>query len=75
MVGETVHYVSHGSPVRADGTQEYTSQCRAAIVTDVTDPSGVLAELCVLNPEGIFFKRVRHDNAEGPGTWHYMGHS
>lgn len=34
-VGRPVHYVSHGSPVRADGAQAYEPQCRAAIVTEV----------------------------------------
>lgn len=57
--GDQVHYVSHGSPVRADGTQAYESQCRAAIVTEV--PGGVEAPqvlgLCVLNPAGMFFDR------------------
>lgn len=34
-VGRIVHYVSHGTPVRNDGTQAYTSECRAAIVTGI----------------------------------------
>lgn len=34
-VGRIVHYVSEGSPVRADGTQKYTKQCRAAVMTTV----------------------------------------
>lgn len=34
-VGRVVHYVSHGTPPRADGSQMYTSQCRAATVTEV----------------------------------------
>ncbi|MGH3783156.1 MAG: hypothetical protein ACRDZY_08370 [Acidimicrobiales bacterium] len=33
-VGLTVHYVSHGTPLRPDGTQVYTCQCRAAVVTE-----------------------------------------
>ncbi|MEO6084704.1 MAG: hypothetical protein ABIQ18_16505 [Umezawaea sp.] len=36
-VGRIVHYVSHGTPVRPDGSQAYTSECRAAIVTAVHD--------------------------------------
>ena len=54
-VGRIVHYVSHGTPVRKDGTQAFTSQCRAAIVTEVDqqDPSRV--GLAVLNPAGQFF--------------------
>ena len=60
QVTDLVHYVSHGSPVRADGTQAYKSVCRAAIVTEVY-PGQVTgdmpyAALCVLNPTGQFFK-------------------
>jgi hypothetical protein len=60
-VGRVVHYVSHGTPVRADGTQAFTSQCRAADVTEVdpADPSRVY--LMVKNPTGIFF----HSLADG----------
>ena len=58
-VGRIVHYVSHGTPVRADGGQAYASQCRAAIITGVpTDPpaGGHLdIGLAVLNPKGMFF--------------------
>ena len=58
-IGQMVHYVSHGTPPRGDGTQAYTSECRAAIVTeltsDPTDPGQV--GLCVLNPTGQFFNR------------------
>lgn len=34
-VGRVAHYVSEGSPVRPDGTQKYTRQCRAATITEV----------------------------------------
>lgn len=34
-VGRIVHYVSHGTPIRPDGTQAYTQQCRAATITEV----------------------------------------
>jgi hypothetical protein len=37
-VGRTVHYVSHGTPVRGDGSQAFTAECRAAIVTEVVVP-------------------------------------
>ncbi len=64
-VGRVVHYVSHGTPVRADGTQAYTSQCRAAVVTavrdmDTVDPrnGGVPnVDLFVMNPTGIFLNQ------------------
>lgn len=77
-VSRTVHYVSYGTP-----GGEYTSECRAAIVTAVDDYQyPALNEdgthighvsLCVLNPEGMFFnKTVRHDEADKRGgTWHW----
>ena len=34
-VGRMVHYVSHGTPSRPDGSQAYESQCRAAVITEV----------------------------------------
>lgn len=82
-VGRVVHYVSHGTPIRPDGTQAYTAQCRAAIVTEVamipgtedvidSEPIG----LCVLNPTGMFFRTMaeggcHHDEQQGAGTWHW----
>lgn len=80
-IGRIVHYVSYGTPPRADGSQVYTSHCRAAIVTEVTehpDADGT-AGLCVLNPTGQFFNQnVAHaeDKAAGAedhpgGTWHW----
>jgi len=70
-VGRIVHYVSYGTP-----GGEYTSQCRAAIVTEVTEnPDGgsPFASLCVLNPEGQFFNRYVHLDPTGTvgGTWHW----
>ena len=72
-VGRIVHYVSHGTPVRGDGTQAYTKQCRAAIVTEVVPLEGADAAqadienwdedqrcrvgLAVLNPTGMFFNQ------------------
>lgn len=68
-VGRVVHYQSHGSPVRPDGTQAYTPECRAAIITEVGDwPDGISEAdrpniavpvgLCVLNPTGLFFRTI-----------------
>ena len=64
-VGRIVHYVSYGTPVRADGTQAFTSQCRAADVTEVdpADPNRV--GLMVKNPTGLFF----HSLADGGCTY------
>jgi hypothetical protein len=86
-VGRVVHYVSPGTPVRADGTQAFTAQCRAAIVTEVGDPDGADADLgrvglCVLNPTGQFFHALAAggcryaDEPDGSGrmpggTWHW----
>jgi hypothetical protein len=78
-VGRVVHYVSHGTPVRGDGTQAYASACRAAIVTGVyfSDPEMTQpvdrADLAVLNPTGMFFnEHVEQDeDAHAGGTWHW----
>lgn len=75
-VGRVVHYRSYGTP-----GGEYAPQCRAAIVTEVTehpDADGTVG-LAVLNPTGMFFNRgVPHaeDKAAGAdehpgGTWHW----
>lgn len=82
-VGRIVHYVSHGTPIRGDGTQAFTKQCRAAVVTEVhghaVDPS-TLAEvdawavsLAVLNPAGMFFHTsvIQSETAHDGGTWHW----
>lgn len=60
-VGRIVHYVSYGTP-----GGEYSSQCRAAIITEV---AGNTVGLAVLNPEGMYFTRdiVHNEAAEAPG--------
>ena len=82
-VGRIVHYVSYGTP-----GGEYPKTCRAAVVTGVGDllpyptgdevpPDGAeLADLCVLNPTGVFFnigvpqdERAAHERSGG--TWHW----
>lgn len=73
-VGRVVHYVSYGTP-----GGEYQSECRAAVVTELTDAAvheetGVPQPLglAVLNPTGMFFNRhVEHDEAKAGGTWHW----
>jgi hypothetical protein len=65
-VGRAVHYVSFGTP-----GGEYSSQCRAATVTEVADESQPrLLGLAVLNPGGVFFDRnVPYDDTQGnPGN-------
>lgn len=65
-IGRVVHYVSHGTPVQPDGTQVFTSECRAAIITEVQ--AGLAGRhavidhervgLAVLNPTGMFFHSI-----------------
>ena len=66
QVGAIVHYASYGTPAQADGSQAFSSECRAAVVTGV-DP----VVLCVLNPTGIFFHEAEHDEDCTGGTWHW----
>lgn len=82
-VGQIVHYVSHGTPVREDGSQAYTARCRAAVVTDVHGPAPSQATveetpvydvgLAVLNPTGMFFHEhaMQMESARDGGTWHF----
>lgn len=82
VLGQMVHYVSHGTPVREDGTQAFPATCRAAVITDMEqeyDPATrrAVVSLCVLNPTGMFFTQhleFRPDTATlVPGTWHASG--
>lgn len=65
-IGRIVHYVSYGTP-----GGEYTSECRAAIITELTgDPNNPdQVGLAVLNPTGMFFNRAvsYHDGTGQPG--------
>jgi hypothetical protein len=84
-VGRMVHYVSHGTPPLADGSQAYKSECRAAVIAAIvdtgylgTDPRVLeglpqdLVSLVVLNPEGIFFSDADYDeDGERGGSWHW----
>ncbi|CAL9595903.1 hypothetical protein [Streptomyces sp. enrichment culture] len=53
-VGRMVHYVSHGTPPREDGSQAFPQACRAAIVTEVDPADLTRVGLHVLNPTGDF---------------------
>lgn len=66
-VGRIVHYVSYGTP-----GGEYSSQCRAAIISEARDGTD-RASLVVFNPTGLFFNEVCfHDEDEKRGgTWHW----
>lgn len=66
QLGSTVHYVSHGTPHRADGSQAYASQCRAAIVSETPGADGALT-LFVINPAGQFYSPAIPYDA-GTGT-------
>jgi hypothetical protein len=77
-VGRIVHYVSHGTPLRPDGSQAFASECRAAIITEVDPEDPGAVGLCVLNPTGQFFNRgVTQDEGDEDnkgrwgGTWHW----
>ncbi|MGW5925220.1 hypothetical protein ACWF2L_03100 [Streptomyces anulatus] len=87
-IGRVVHYVSHGSPVRDDGTQAFPSVCRSAEITEV-DQDGRVG-LLVKNPDGLFFHPIGHRNGPCPyapwdcaapvpgelpqaATWHWPG--
>lgn len=79
-IGRIVHYVSYGTP-----GQEYTQECRAAIITEVAlDPR--LIGLAAINPTGLFFHSLadggclQHEYGPTPdkpcelmrgGTWHW----
>lgn len=67
-IADKVHYFSHGTPPRADGTQAYAGVCRAAIVTEVGDDQ--VLGLMVCNPTGQFFNQATayHDGRETPGN-------
>ena len=65
-VGRMVHYVSHGTPVREDGTQAFPAKCRSAIVTEVNPEEPFQVGLAVLNPTGQFF----HSLGEGGSFLH-----
>jgi hypothetical protein len=62
-VGRIVHYQSYGSP-----GGEYVSEPRAAIITKVHNATCV--DLCVLNPEGMFFNRSVVQGITG-GKWNW----
>lgn len=70
-VGRIVHYVSYGTP-----RGEYTSECRAAVVTGVdglADEQGDCVSLVVLNPTGMFFNEhvCQNETSRAGGTWHW----
>jgi hypothetical protein len=71
-VGRVVHYVSYGTP-----KGEFTSQCRAATVTEVDPADPDRIGLCAINPTGLFFHPLvaggcRYDEGgSSGGSWHW----
>lgn len=63
-VGRIVHYQAYGTP-----GGEFKSVPRAAIITEVIDDNEI--GVCVLNPQGIFFNRVKFDADGKPGSWRW----
>lgn len=66
-----VHYVSHGTPPKTDGSQTFPSECRAATVVERDKGAG--PTLFVMNPSGLFFNQAQMDSTESPagGSWHW----
>lgn len=71
-------FTTSRTPVQPDGSQAYTSECRAAIITEVDAEDPSVIGLCVLNPTGQFFNRGvahdegdEHDAGRWGGTWHW----
>jgi hypothetical protein len=73
-VGRIVHYVSYGTP-----KGEFTSQCRAAIVSEVDPEDPEHIGLVVANPTGLFFHSLsgeppgcrQDEDGHAGGTWHW----
>jgi hypothetical protein len=63
-VGRIVHYQAYGTP-----GGEFKSVPRAAVVVEVHDAEAGDVTVCVLNPSGIFFNRVKFDEGGKPGCW------
>lgn len=70
-VGRVVHYVAYGTP----GGEFPAGVCRAAIITQVTDPGSAdsaMCDLAVFNPSGMFFNLCPEDQeTKAPGSWHW----
>ncbi|WP_434593227.1 hypothetical protein [Streptomyces sp. A5-4] len=77
-VGRIVHYVSHGTPVRSDGSQAFPPQCRASLITEVDADDPGRVGLAVQNPTGTFFHPLAAGGsvlvdcgAQVAGSWHW----
>lgn len=65
-VGRIVHYQAYGTP-----GGEFKSVPRAAIVVEVYDAEAGDIGVCVLNPQGMFFNRVKFSEEPKPGHWNW----
>jgi hypothetical protein len=64
-IGRIVHYQSYGTP-----GAEYTSQPRAAIITQVNPEDTSCVGLCIINPTGLFFTpNVAYSEEPKAGCW------
>lgn len=63
-VGRIVHYHSYGTP-----NGEFKPLPRAAIVAEVHENNEVT--VCVLNPSGLFFNKVKFSEEPKPGHWNW----
>lgn len=65
-VGRIVHYQAYGTP-----KGEFQSLARAAIVAEVHEDEE--CSVVVLNPQGLFFNKVKHapDDVPTPGHWNW----
>jgi hypothetical protein len=85
-VGRDVHYVSAGSPVLPDGSQQYPSTCRAAKITEVDEGNPERIGVMVINPTGVHFHSLGQGGVKPvgggcindepypalvPGSWHW----
>jgi len=70
-VGRFVHYVSYGTP-----GGEFSSQCRAAVVTEVDEDVSRVG-LVAINPTGLFFHSLavggckQDEEGKKGGSWHW----
>lgn len=62
-VGRIVHYQAYGTP-----GGEFKSVPRAAIITEVY-PNTTEVSICVMNPQGLFFNKVKYSETREPGHW------
>ncbi len=67
LIGSGVHYVASGHSL---GANTSTSTCRAALVTEVKNPTTV--SLAVFTTKGtLFYADLTYDEGKAGGTWHW----